>query len=150
MLKSMLISADMAHAIHPNYAEKHEELHRPKINGGVVIKQNANQRYATTSITSLVLKETAKRCGETLQEFVVRNDSPCGSTIGPMLSAKLGIKTIDVGNGMWSMHSIRETWYLCLFLISSGSEDVARAVKLFEAFYEGYVEISGRIVVDNE
>jgi aspartyl aminopeptidase len=72
MLKSMLISADMAHAIHPNYAEKHEELHRPRINSGVVIKQNANQRYATTSITSLILKEAAKRCGETLQEFVVR------------------------------------------------------------------------------
>ena len=57
LLKSMLISADMAHGIHPNYSEKHEELHRPLMNGGVVIKQNANQRYATTSVTSLILKE---------------------------------------------------------------------------------------------
>ncbi|KAL3900906.1 MAG: hypothetical protein SGCHY_000999 [Lobulomycetales sp.] len=139
MLRSMLISADMAHAIHPNYMEKHEELHRPKMNGGVVIKQNANQRYATNSVTSLVLKEAAKVCGQVLQEFVVRNDSPCGSTIGPMLSAKLGMRTIDVGNPQWSMHSIRET---------CGSQDVEKAIVLFTAWFENYSKISARIVVD--
>ncbi|KAJ3083233.1 hypothetical protein HK102_001181 [Quaeritorhiza haematococci] len=121
--RSLLISADMAHAVHPNYVEKHEENHRPQMNKGVVIKQNANQRYATTSVTMLIVRECAKAKGVPLQEFVVRNDSPCGSTIGPMLSAKLGMRTIDVGNPQLSMHSIRET---------CGAEDVKHAIDLFE------------------
>jgi aspartyl aminopeptidase len=120
--KSLLISADMAHGVHPNYASKHEDLHRPMMNSGVVIKQNANQRYATTSVSTLLLQQFAKKASVPLQEFVVRNDSPCGSTIGPMLSAQLGIRTIDVGNPQWSMHSIRET---------CGTHDVEYAVKLF-------------------
>ncbi|KAJ3288505.1 hypothetical protein HK104_008146 [Borealophlyctis nickersoniae] len=94
MSRSILVSADMAHAVHPNYPEKHEENHRPSMNKGVVIKQNANQRYATTAITTAILREVGEKKGVLLQEFVVRNDSPCGSTIGPMLSAKLGIRTI--------------------------------------------------------
>ncbi len=94
MLKSFLISADMAHACHPNYMEKHEENHRPVMSGGLVIKENANQRYATTSATTLLLREVGKLKSIPLQEFCVRNDSPCGSTIGPMLSAKLGLRTI--------------------------------------------------------
>jgi aspartyl aminopeptidase len=81
MTKSLLISADMAHACHPNYPEKHEDNHRPAMNKGVVIKQNANQRYATTSISTLLLRQFAKKAGIPLQEFVVRNDSPCGSTV---------------------------------------------------------------------
>jgi aspartyl aminopeptidase len=86
----------MAHAIHPNYSEKHEENHRPQMNKGIVIKQNANQRYATTSVSTTIFREAAKCAQVPLQEFVVRNDSPCGSTIGPMLSAKLGIRTIGI------------------------------------------------------
>lgn len=97
MTKSLLISADMAHALHPNYPEKHEDQHRPMMNKGVVMKENANQRYATTSITMAILRQVAVKAGVPLQEFVVRNDSPCGSTIGPMLSAKLGLRTIDIG-----------------------------------------------------
>ena len=94
--KSFFISADMAHSIHPNYSDKHEENHRPIINKGLVLKENANQRYATTSQTITVVRELAKIAQVTLQDFVVRNDSPCGSTIGPMLSAKLGIQTIGI------------------------------------------------------
>jgi aspartyl aminopeptidase len=123
MVNSLLISADMAHAVHPNYSEKHEENHRPKMNQGVVVKQNANQRYATTSITTHILRQCAKEAGVSLQEFVVRNDSPCGSTIGPMLSAKLGLRTIDVGNPQLSMHSIRET---------CGTKDIDDAISLFK------------------
>lgn len=81
MTKSMLISADMAHALHPNYPEKHEDMHRPMMNKGVVVKENANQRYATTSITTNILRQVAARAKVPLQEFVVRNDSPCGSTV---------------------------------------------------------------------
>lgn len=81
MTKSMLISADMAHALHPNYPEKHEDLHRPMMNKGVVVKENANQRYATTSITTNILRQIAAKANVPLQEFVVRNDSPCGSTV---------------------------------------------------------------------
>lgn len=94
MTRSLLVSADMAHALHPNYMEKHEENHRPAMNKGVVIKHNANQRYATTAVSTVIIKEIARRKNIPLQEFVVRNDSPCGSTIGPMLSASLGIRTI--------------------------------------------------------
>ncbi len=119
--------------------EKHEENHRPHINRGVVIKHNANQRYATTSITTLALKVLAEKKKVPLQEFVVRNDSPCGSTIGPMLSAKLGMKTIDVGNPQWSMHSIRET---------CGTKDVGYAVDLFQTFFEEYGATEVKIQVD--
>jgi aspartyl aminopeptidase len=129
MLKSCLVSADMAHALHPNYSEKHEENHRPLMNKGVVIKHNANQRYATTSVTTTILREAAKRKNVPLQEFVVRNDSPCGSTIGPMLSAKMGLRTIDIGNPQLSMHSIRE---------QCGTRDIGFAVDLLDSFYQNY------------
>ena len=116
---SFLISADMAHSVNPNYAQKYEPDHRPEMNRGTVIKINANQRYATNSPGIVLLQEVARRAkpsadsttsaGVPLQLFVVRNDSSCGSTIGPMLSAALGTRTIDVGNAQLSMHSIRET-----------------------------------------
>ncbi|KAI8614268.1 aspartyl aminopeptidase [Chytriomyces sp. MP71] len=137
--RSFLISADMAHAVHPNYSEKHEENHRPKMNSGIVIKQNANQRYATSSVTTTILREVALKRGVLLQEFVVRNDSPCGSTIGPMLSAKLGLRTIDVGNPQLSMHSIRET---------CGVKDVGSAIDLFQSFFEEFAAVDARVSVD--
>ncbi|KAI8136712.1 peptidase M18 [Fennellomyces sp. T-0311] len=139
MHKSILISADMAHAVHPNYSDKHEENHRPQMHKGTVIKVNANQRYATTAVTSLVLKELAKKHVIPIQEFVVRNDSPCGSTIGPMLSAKLGLRTVDVGNPQLSMHSIREV---------GGTDDVKHGIDLLQVFFEEFSELEARIVVD--
>ena len=94
---SFVISADMAHAIHPNYCKKHEENHSIYMNKGLVIKYNSNMRYASNAPTAALLKECAVRAGSPLQEFVVRNDSPCGSTIGPIISAKVGVRCI----GMW-------------------------------------------------
>ncbi|KAJ2135959.1 hypothetical protein IW136_004083, partial [Coemansia sp. RSA 678] len=100
---------------------------------------NANQRYATTSVTSTILKDIAKRNGIPLQEFVVRNDSSCGSTIGPMLSAQLGLRTVDIGNPLLAMHSIRE---VC------GADDVGMLVKLFEHFFSEFAALDAKINVD--
>ncbi|ORZ31340.1 aminopeptidase I zinc metalloprotease-domain-containing protein [Catenaria anguillulae PL171] len=139
MQKSYLVSADMAHALHPNHAEKHEDLHQPRMNKGVVIKHNANQRYATTAPTSALLRAAAQRAGVPLQEFVVRNDSPCGSTIGPILSGKLGLRTIDVGNPQLSMHSIRE---------QAGTKDIEEAILLFTAVFKHCAQIDKELIVD--
>lgn len=137
--RSFLVSADMAHAVHPNYAAKHEASHQPAMNRGTVIKVNANQRYATNSPGIVLVQECARRAGVPLQLFVVRNDSPCGSTIGPGLAARLGVRTLDLGNAQLSMHSIRET---------GGAADVEHAVRLFCAFFGSYGRLEGSILVD--
>jgi aspartyl aminopeptidase len=136
---SFLLSADMAHAVHPNYAAKYERQHTPAINAGPVIKINANQRYATNSPGIVLVQEVARAARVPLQLFVVKNDSPCGSTIGPMLSAKLGLRTLDMGNPQLSMHSIREM---------GGAGDVESAVRLFAAFLGRFGVLEGRILVD--
>ena len=130
---SYLLSVDQAHAVHPNYASKHENNHKPKLHEGIVVKVNANQRYATTAITGSFIKIIAKRCGVPLQEFVVRNDSACGSTIGPIMSAKLGMATLDMGGPMLSMHSIREQ---CC------TTSVHQSITLFHAFFEEFPKVS--------
>lgn len=118
MARSLLISCDNAHAIHPNYADKHDENHGPKINAGPVIKVNANQRYATSAETSALFSSFCDMAKVPYQHFVVRSDMGCGSTIGPIAATKLGVRVVDVGAPQWSMHSIRETagtqdaWYL--------------------------------------
>ena len=110
LARSFVLSVDQAHAIHPNYASKHEKGHAPKMNEGMVIKRNSNQRYATNSVTGLMMREIAKRANlKPLQEFVVRNDCGCGSTIGPIISTATGIRAVDMGCPSLSMHSIRET-----------------------------------------
>lgn len=131
----------MAHALHPNYQDKHESKHQPQMHAGIVIKSNANQRYATTSLTSTILKQIAATATPAipLQEFVVRNDSPCGSTIGPILSAKLGLRTIDVGAPMLSMHSVRE---MC------GVEDLGLSVRLFRRYFEMFGEMEEKTALD--
>lgn len=96
LARSFLISSDMAHAVHPNYAKMHDDEHRPALNGGPVIKTNVKQRYASTGPTTFLLRRIAAKCNVPLQEFVVRNDMPCGSTIGPMMS-KIGLRTVDIG-----------------------------------------------------
>ncbi|MCK6591574.1 MAG: M18 family aminopeptidase, partial [Polyangiaceae bacterium] len=105
---SFLISADMAHAVHPNYADQHEPLHAPQLNRGLVIKSNSNQSYATDGASGAVFEALCRKVGYSPQRFVTRSDLPCGSTIGPITAAKLGIPTVDVGAPMLSMHSCRE------------------------------------------
>lgn len=136
---SFLISADMAHSVHPNYPAKYESDHRPAMNAGPVIKVNANARYATNTPGIALLQEVARRSEVPLQLFVVRNDSSCGSTIGPMLAAALGARTLDLGNAQLSMHSIRET---------GGAWDAEYAVRLFQGFFEHFGELEPMIVVD--
>lgn len=107
--RSFLLSCDCAHGLHPNYADKHQAEHQPLLGDGVVIKSNANQRYATTPALAQMVRELGRIASIPVQEFVVRNDCPCGSTIGPLLSSQLGVRTVDIGAPQWAMHSIRET-----------------------------------------
>lgn len=116
--RSMMISADNAHGVHPNFMDKHDENHGPLLNRGPVIKVNANQRYATTSETSAFFRLLCERAAVPVQAFVARTDMGCGSTIGPVVASEVGVKTIDVGSPTFAMHSIRELagandgWYL--------------------------------------
>ena len=106
--RSRLVSADMAHAVHPNYADRHEPGHQPKLGGGPVIKSNANQSYASDAGTAGWFAARCRDVGVPVQHFVSRADLPCGSTIGPLTATRLGVATVDVGNPLLSMHSIRE------------------------------------------
>ena len=105
---SSMISADNAHGVHPNYADKHDGNHGPVLNNGPVIKTNANQRYASNSETSAVFKHLCELADVPVQSFVVRSDMACGSTIGPITAGEIGVKTVDVGVPTFAMHSIRE------------------------------------------
>ena len=122
---SRMISCDNAHALHPNFADKHDAAHGPAINGGPVIKVNANQRYATNSATAAMFRELCREAGVPVQTFVTRADMGCGSTIGPITATELGVPTLDVGVAQWGMHSIRET---------AGSRDVAHMIRALKAF----------------
>ena len=108
MSRSVLVSTDNAHGIHPNYADKHDTNHGPLLNKGPVIKINANQRYATNSVTQAYFSHLCDRNDIPYQTFVNRSDLSCGSTIGPITATELGIKTIDIGLPTFGMHSIRE------------------------------------------
>lgn len=134
LARSFLVSSDTAHAVHPNYASVHEQNLRPKINGGPVIKTNAKQRYASTAVTTFLLRRVALRAGVPLQEFEVRNDCACGSTIGPMLSKH--VRTVDLGNPQLSMHSIRET---------TGAHDVERKTRLFAEFFRSFDTVDAEL-----
>ena len=120
-----MISCDNAHALHPNFADKHDAAHGPAINGGPVIKVNANQRYATNSATAALFRDLCREAGVPVQTFVTRADMGCGSTIGPITATELGVPTLDVGVPQWAMHSIRET---------AGSRDVAHLIRALKAF----------------
>lgn len=123
--RSVLVSADNAHAIHPNYADRHDGNHGPQLNAGPVIKINSNQRYATTSETAALFRHLCQQVDVPVQSFVVRSDMGCGSTIGPITSSRLGVRTVDIGAPTFAMHSIREL---------AGCRDVGYLIKVLTAF----------------
>ncbi|MDN6298385.1 MAG: M18 family aminopeptidase [Halomonas sp.] len=122
---SCMISCDNAHALHPNFADKHDENHGPAINQGPVIKINANQRYATNSATGALFRDICRFADVPVQAFVTRADMGCGSTIGPITATEVGVPTLDVGVPQWAMHSIRET---------AGTRDVSYLTRALAAF----------------
>lgn len=129
LARSLMISADAAHACHPNFPSAYEPLHAIQVNGGPAVKVNVNQRYATDGPTAAHFLELCRRAGVPGQIYVHRTDLGCGSTIGPMTAARLGIPTLDCGAPMWAMHSARESagvldqlWFaevLKLFLVDT-------------------------------
>ena len=126
LAESIALSVDMAHAEHPNHTEKHEPNHAPLLGKGIVLKANAQKRYASDLMSSAQLRLLCEQAGIPLQVFITRNDMPCGSTVGPTISANLGIPTVDIGEPMLSMHSIREMM---------AASDHVDMIKLVEALY---------------
>ncbi|KAL7448264.1 hypothetical protein ACHAWC_000487, partial [Mediolabrus comicus] len=129
---SFVMSVDQAHAVHPNYASKHEKNHGPKMNAGVVLKTNQNQRYATNGVTGFIAREVGRKGKIPVQEFVVRSDCPCGTTIGPIISSNTGIRTADLGMPQLSMHSCREVM---------GIADLSHGLSFFNSFFENFNDI---------
>jgi aspartyl aminopeptidase len=127
LARSVLVSADMAHGVHPNYADRHEAGHRPVLGRGPVIKTNAGQSYASDAWSAGFFAALSARVGVEPQRFVTRSDLPCGSTIGPITAARVGLRTVDVGNPMLAMHSCRET---------AAAADVKPMIDVLTAFLE--------------
>lgn len=132
MNASVAISADASHATHPNYVDRHDGDHPIRLNGGVVIKSNANMRYATDSISEAFAATVADEAGLRVQFYNHRNDLPCGSTIGPTLSARLGVPTVDLGIPQLGMHSIREL---------AGVDDVVDLARLLHTAWRSDLEM---------
>jgi aspartyl aminopeptidase len=127
LANSTCVSADGAHATNPNYADRHEPGHTIALNGGPVVKANANLRYATEAPTAARFVDACRRADVPVQWFVNRTDLACGSTIGPLTAASLALPTVDVGAPQLAMHSARE---LC------GSADPALLARALTSFYE--------------
>jgi len=126
--RSFIISADGAHGIHPNFSEMYDERFTPVLNGGPAIKKNARWNYATTGETASQFKLLCEKAGVNAQVYINRSDRPTGKTLGPLTAARLGIPAVDVGNPMWSMHSVRET---------AGVKDHESMIKVFALHFAG-------------
>ncbi|GAA2427099.1 M18 family aminopeptidase [Streptomyces glaucus] len=125
---TVCLSSDTGHAVHPNYPERHDPTHRPRVNGGPILKVNVNNRYATDGSGRAVWAAACEKAGVPFQSFVSHNSMPCGTTIGPITAARHGIRTVDVGVAILSMHSARE---LC------GADDPYLLANALAAFLEG-------------
>jgi aspartyl aminopeptidase len=126
LAKSFMISADMAHAYQPNFPNAYDPGHKVVVNKGPVIKINANHNYSSESVSAAMFVDWCEQACVPYQKYSHRCDMPCGSTIGPITSAKLGIRSIDVGNPMWAMHSIRE---------SAGVQDHDYMIRVMKRFF---------------
>ena len=126
LARSFFISADMAHAYQPNFPSAYEPIHQIRVNAGPVIKTNVNQRYATDSLSEAKFISLCEMASVPFQQYVHRTDLGCGSTIGPMISARIGVHSVDVGSPMWAMHSIRE---------SAGVLDVTYMIQVLRMFF---------------
>ena len=126
--RSFMISADDAHGLHPNYAAKYDPDHGPLLNRGPVIKINASQRYASDSETAAEFRRLCQKAGVPVQDFVVRSDMACGSTIGPLTATQIGVKTVDIGVPIFAMHSIREM---------AGAQDSLWLYQVLSIYYQG-------------
>jgi aspartyl aminopeptidase len=126
MARSFLVSADMAHAYHPNHPSAYEPCHHVLVNHGPVIKTNANHRYASNAESSARFMQLCEAAGVPYQQYAHRSDLGCGSTIGPIVAANLGVPSVDVGSPMWAMHSLRE---------SAGVLDHAYMIAVLSALY---------------
>lgn len=129
---SFLVSSDVIHAVNPNFLNVYMENHAPRLNVGIAVSCDSNGHMTTDSVSQGILKEIASRCGSTLQRFQIRNDSRSGGTIGPMTSARIGMRAIDCGIPQLSMHSIRAT---------TGNQDPGLGVKLFKGVFDNYEEV---------
>ncbi|MFE3852606.1 M18 family aminopeptidase [Streptomyces griseorubiginosus] len=125
---TVCLSSDTGHAVHPNYAERHDPTHHPRVNGGPILKVNVNNRYATDGSGRAVWAAACEKAEVPFQSFVSNNSMPCGTTIGPITAARHGIKTVDIGVAILSMHSVRE---LC------GADDPYLLANALVAFLEG-------------
>ncbi len=127
LARSFMISADMAHAFHPNFPAAYEPNHQVHVNAGPVIKTNSNQRYATDSVSEAFFISLCESVNIGYQQYAHRTDLGCGSTIGPTIASRLGVSTVDVGNPMWAMHSCRE---------SAGVVDHSSLIQVLKAYWE--------------
>ncbi len=130
--RSLMISVDNAHGVHPNFAEKHDDNHGPILNEGPVIKINANQRYASSSETAALFRHLCDQVQVPVQSFVMRSDMGCGSTIGPITAAVTGVKTVDVGVPTFAMHSVREL---------AGHRDGYSLYQVLQQYYSGQFRV---------
>jgi aspartyl aminopeptidase len=134
MQRSMMISADNAHGVHPNFKDKHDANHGPMLNAGPVIKVNASQRYASSSDGAALFRVLAREAGVEVQSFAMRADMACGSTIGPITAGELGVTTLDIGVPTFAMHSVREL---------AGSDDAWALKRVLDVYFRRSAPLLG-------
>jgi aspartyl aminopeptidase len=130
--QSFMVSADNAHAVHPNYVEKADPVNRPRMNGGIVIKYNANQKYTTDAVSGAACRMICEKAEVPFQTFTNRSDVAGGSTLGNISGTQVALNTVDIGMAQLAMHSPYET---------AGTHDIEYLIKFSETFYASDIKI---------